>query len=179
LSSQNKIILVGRVAYDPDQKVTTNGSPLLKFCLDVERPSRGAVVTKKSDLINIVAWSPIADNPPAFSKDSLLLVEGRINVRSYDDQEGKRKWVTEVDAREIQVLNAVASSTNLNSQSAEVLDANTDFSPIESLEEKPLDQIDTSSFDFGAEDKKIKDVAVSEPEAQTQEVAEVPEDIPF
>jgi single-strand DNA-binding protein len=100
----NRIILLGRLTDDPDVKVTTEGTPFGRFVLAVDRPDR-AGAAREIDSIPVVAWREHADALRSFKKEDVVLVEGRISVRSFD-KDGTRKWVTEVDARSIRRLNA-------------------------------------------------------------------------
>ncbi len=102
MASMNRIILLGRLADNPDVKVSTEGTPFGRFVLLVDRPDRAA---KEMDPIPVVAWRENAEALQSFKKDDVALVEGRISVRSFD-KDGVRKWVTEVDARSIRRLNA-------------------------------------------------------------------------
>jgi single-strand DNA-binding protein len=168
LSSLNKIILIGTVTYEPDRRVTTNGSPILKFTLKVDRPNRNEATGPSGfDLIHIIAWSPLADTVKKFNKNSLVLVEGRINNRSFETNEGKRKWVTEIDAKNIRVI-----SNSSENNDADTLGQNT-ASVSNSLEEKPLDQFDVNNFDFGG------DITNNDTKDQINSPEEVDETIPF
>lgn len=100
MASLNRIVLVGRLTADPERRTTADGSALTKFRLMVNRPFAGPAAENGVDLIDIIAWKKIEESGgQELKKDQLVLVEGRIQVRSYDDQSGQRKWVTEVVAR--------------------------------------------------------------------------------
>ncbi|MFH1576310.1 MAG: single-stranded DNA-binding protein [Candidatus Margulisiibacteriota bacterium] len=99
MANLNRIILVGRLVTDPEQRSTMDGLPMAKFRLAVNRPQNG------TDFIDIVAWRQVAETCAAnLKKDSLALVEGRIQIRSFEDQAGQRRWVTEVVARNVTPL---------------------------------------------------------------------------
>ncbi|MFH1684366.1 MAG: single-stranded DNA-binding protein [Candidatus Margulisiibacteriota bacterium] len=99
MANLNRIILVGRLTSDPETRSTMEGLPMAKFRLAVDRPQNGA------DLIDIVAWRRVAEvSGEHLKKGSLALVEGRIQIRSFEDQSGQRRWVTEVVAKNVTML---------------------------------------------------------------------------
>jgi len=105
LANLNRIILVGRLVADPEVRSTVNGLPVAKFRLAVNRPGGAG-----TDVIDVVAWRKLAESCSDFCrKGQLLLVEGSIQVRSFDDQTGQRRWVTEVVARELRMLEKAAA----------------------------------------------------------------------
>jgi len=69
---------------------------MAKFTLAVNRPFGG------TDFIDVVAWRQDAEACKNFKKDQMVLVEGRIQIRSFEDQAGQRRWATEVVARVVQ-----------------------------------------------------------------------------
>ena len=98
MANQNKIILVGRLTADPESRVTGADLPVTKFRLAVNRPF--GTGENGVDFIDIVSWSKLAEDCAAqLKKGVLTLVEGRIQNRSFEDQTGQRRWVTEVVAR--------------------------------------------------------------------------------
>jgi single-strand DNA-binding protein len=98
VANLNRIILVGRLTSDPETRSTMDGLSMAKFKLAVERPMGG------SDFIDIVAWGKAAEIGNNLKKGKLVLVEGRVQIRSFDDQLGQRRWATEVVVRTIQAL---------------------------------------------------------------------------
>lgn len=103
MASLNRIILVGRLTNDPDARATLDGLPLTKFQLAVERRSglEGSFQAG-TDLMDIVAWRKLAEAAGTkLKKGELVLVEGRIQIRSFEDQTGQRRWATEIVARTI------------------------------------------------------------------------------
>jgi len=103
VASLNRIILIGTLTKDPESRSSIDGTPMTKFNLAVNRflGSKQSAV----DFIDIVAWQRLAEISAQYlKKGSLVLIEGRIQVRSYEDQSGKRKWVTEVVANDLQMM---------------------------------------------------------------------------
>jgi len=136
LSSLNKIILIGTLFNDPDIRVTTGGESMAKVTMQVDRPERTDGLPTQHDLIWIVAWRQTADQLRTAKKGDMVLVEGRIVSRSYDDADGQKKYVTEVEAREMKTLapnsvamqSAVSSSGFENKTEAAVNEGDFDFS---------------------------------------------------
>ena len=101
----NRAILVGRLTKDPELRYTPNGVAVANFTVAVNRPFRNQQGEQEADFINCVAWRKQAENLANYMhKGSLIGVDGRIQTRSYENQEGRRVWVTEVLAESIQFL---------------------------------------------------------------------------
>jgi single-strand DNA-binding protein len=99
LANLNRIILIGRLTADPEKREALDGMAMVKFRLAVSRPQSG------TDFIDIVAWRQAAELAgTTLKKGALALVDGRIQNRSFEDQSGKRRWATEVIAREVLAL---------------------------------------------------------------------------
>lgn len=101
----NRVVLVGRLTKDPDLRYTPAGVPVATFTLAVNRPFSNGQGEREADFINIVVWRKPAENCAKFlKKGSLAGVDGRIQTRNYDGQDGKRVYVTEVVAESVQFL---------------------------------------------------------------------------
>jgi single-strand DNA-binding protein len=99
LANLNRIILIGRLTADPEARNTMDGLPMAKFRLAVDRVPNG------TDFIDIVVWRELADfTANSLKKGALVLVDGRIQNRSFEDQAGQRRYVTEVVAKVVQML---------------------------------------------------------------------------
>jgi len=99
VANLNRIILVGRLTADPETRNTMDGLPMAKFRLAVDRIQNG------TDFIDVIAWRRLAEVcGELLKKGSLVLIEGRIQNRSFEDQSGQRRWVTEVVARNMQLM---------------------------------------------------------------------------
>jgi single-strand DNA-binding protein len=105
LANLNRIILVGRLTADPEGRSTADGTAVTKFRLAVDRPVSGVKREDNIDLIDVVTWQRLAEVCAQYlKKGRLVLVEGRIQNRSFEDQAGQRRWVTEVVARNMTML---------------------------------------------------------------------------
>lgn len=97
----NKAILVGRLTKDPELRSTATGVSVLNFTVAVTRNYARQGEERQSDFINCVAFRNTADFISRyFAKGNLISIDGTIQTRTWDDQEGKRHWVTEVMVNE-------------------------------------------------------------------------------
>lgn len=103
----NKTILIGRLTKDPELRYTPSGVAVATFTLAVNRPFTNQNGEREADFIPIVVWRKQAENCAKYiGKGSLVAVEGRIQVRSYNNQEGQRRWITEVIAENVRFLDS-------------------------------------------------------------------------
>lgn len=102
----NKAILIGRLTKDPELRYTpANGVAVATFTLAVDRPFANQQGEREADFIPVVVWRKQAENCANYlNKGSLVAVEGRIQVRNYEDREGQRRWVTEIVGDRVQFL---------------------------------------------------------------------------
>ncbi|WP_414054633.1 single-stranded DNA-binding protein [Macrococcus equi] len=101
----NRVVLVGRLTKDPEYRVTPSGVSVATFTLAVNRTFTNAQGERQADFINCVVFRKQAENVNNFlSKGSLAGVDGRLQSRSYDNQEGRRVYVTEVVCDSVQFL---------------------------------------------------------------------------
>lgn len=111
----NQVGLVGRLVKDPELRYTSNGTATCSFTLAVDDPfSKGE---KKADFISIVTWKQSAEACANYlRKGRLCSVEGRISTRNYDNNEGKRVYVTEVIASNVRFLEKAEGQQQPNKQ---------------------------------------------------------------
>lgn len=101
----NKIILIGRLTRDPELRYTTNGTAVAKMTLAVDRPQFNREREKETDFIDVVVWQKQAETcANNLGKGRLVAVEGRLQIRSYDDNQGVRRKAAEVVADSIKFL---------------------------------------------------------------------------
>lgn len=101
----NKTLLIGRLTKEPEVRYTPSQKVATSFTLAVNRDYKNADGTRDADFIPIIAWGKIAEMcGNNLTKGTRILVEGRIQVRSYDDKDGSRRWMTEVIAENIRFL---------------------------------------------------------------------------
>ena len=100
----NRVILVGRLTRDPELRKTQSGASVVSYTIAVNRRVQ-TPGQPDADFINCVAWNKTADLMAQYlHKGSLIGVEGRIQTRSYDNQQGQRVYVTEVITDSVQFL---------------------------------------------------------------------------
>lgn len=102
----NRVILVGRLTKDPELRYTQSGKGVASFTVAVNRPFK-TNGEQEADFINGVVWGKPAENLANYmKKGSQIGVDGRIQTRSYDNNEGKRVYVTEVVADSVSFLDS-------------------------------------------------------------------------
>ncbi len=109
----NKIVLMGRLTKDPEVRYTQSGKVVCQFTIAVDRPFSGEDGKKEADFIPIIIWgkpAEIAGN--GLSKGHRVLVEGRLQIRSYDDSKGVKRWVSEVIANSFEFIERKTDGNN-------------------------------------------------------------------
>ena len=113
----NNVTLVGRLTKDPDLKYTSTGTANATFTLAVNRSYKGKNDEQQTDFINCVVWRKTAESLANYtSKGSLVGIEGRIQTRSYDNQQGQRVYVTEVVAEVVSFLDTKNSQKTTDTE---------------------------------------------------------------
>lgn len=98
----NKIILMGRLARDPELRRTQSGKPVTSFTLAVDRDFKGQNGEKETDWIDVVAWNGTAEMVSKyFSKGRVAVVCGRLQIRDWQDKEGNKRRSAEVIAENV------------------------------------------------------------------------------
>lgn len=93
----NNIVLVGRTTKNIELKQNKNGTPYVQFTLAVNRPYKDEQGGQQADFINCVAWNKTAETLSNYvSKGTMIGVEGRLQVRSYENEAGVRQYISEV-----------------------------------------------------------------------------------
>lgn len=113
----NRVVLVGRLTKDPDLRYTPSGAAVARFTLAVNRTFTNGQGEKETDFINCTAWRKLAENTANFlSKGSLAGIEGRIQTGSYESQDGKRVYTTEVNVDSVQFLEPKKTNQNQSNE---------------------------------------------------------------
>jgi single-strand DNA-binding protein len=101
----NRIVLIGRLTKDPELRYTPSGVAVAQFTLAVDRSFKTKDGQRETDFITIVVYRQQAENCAQYlSKGKLAAVDGRLQIRTYDDNSGQRRWVTEVVADTVRFL---------------------------------------------------------------------------
>lgn len=128
----NRIVLIGRLTADPELRQTPNGVSVTTFTLAVDRSFTKQNGEKETDFIRIVTWRGLAENCANYlKKGRLAAVDGRLQIRSYENKEGRRMTIAEVVADNVRFLESKGkhhSQPNLNDQE-ETIDISDDELP--------------------------------------------------
>jgi len=109
----NNVSIVGRITKDPELRTIANGNVTTNITVAVNRRFTNANGEREADFIPCVVWNKQAENVCKYcSKGSLVGVTGRIQTRSYDGQDGKKVYVTEVVADNVNFLGSKNQNTN-------------------------------------------------------------------
>jgi len=107
----NRIILIGRLTRDPELRYVPSGQPVASFTLAVDRPFVNQQGERATDFIDIVAWRRLAEQVTQhLNKGRLVAVEGRLQIRSYETQDGQKRKVAEVVADAVRFLDRKAGA---------------------------------------------------------------------
>lgn len=109
----NKVILVGNLTKDPELTTTTNGVEVCRFTIAIQRKFKNSAGEYDADFINCVAWRKTAEFVHQyFSKGKKIGVVGNIQTRSYEAQDGTRRYVTEVVVDEVEFVERKGDSND-------------------------------------------------------------------
>ncbi len=122
MANLNRIILIGELVNNPDLRSSMDGAAIAKFNLSVTRPGAGG-----SDFIDVVSFRNQAEASQQLKQGDMVLVEGRIQIRSFENQSGERNWVTEVVASNLQPFRPKAKTVASNEEVEELGDDNLPF----------------------------------------------------
>lgn len=145
--SINKVILVGNVGRDPEIKYFDNDNVKANFPMATSErgftAANGTQVPERTEWHNIVCWRGLAQIVEKFvKKGTQVYIEGKIRSRSYDDQNGIKRYITEVYADNMELLGRRGGTSNND---------NNNYAASKSTEDK-IDSVDTDSADSGADD---------------------------
>nr|DAK47172.1 MAG TPA: Single strand binding protein [Caudoviricetes sp.] len=125
----NSTCLVGRLTKDVDLRYTPSNVAVATFTLAVNRTFKNENGEREADFINCVMWRQQAENLANWTKKGALIgITGRIQTRSYDNQQGQRVYVTEVVAEQFQLLESRNSQGQQGQQSPQTQNQAPDFS---------------------------------------------------
>lgn len=117
----NRIQLIGRLTRDPELRYVGNGHPMTQFTLAVDRDFKNAAGDREADFINCVTWRKLAEQVGQYcAKGRLVAVEGRLQVRTYDGQDGSRRKVMEVVGDRVWFLDSPRSDAEHPGEAGEI-----------------------------------------------------------
>ena len=109
----NKVFLIGRLTRDPELRYTGNNTAVASFTIAVNRTYTNQAGEREADFIPVVVWRRQAESVKNYlSQGSQVAVEGRLQVRNYDDQNGQRRYVTEVIADSVEFIGSRRDNNN-------------------------------------------------------------------
>jgi len=115
----NTVILIGRLTRDPELRYTGGGTPVASFSLAVDRPFTNQQGERETDFIDIVCWRQLAEQVSQhLTKGRLVAVEGRLQIRSFETQDGQRRKVAEVVATTVRFLDRPRTGTPAETERA-------------------------------------------------------------
>ena len=113
----NKVILIGRLARDPEMRTTMSGMNVTKFTIAVTRTYQEQNGEKGADFINCIAWGKRAENIAKYCvKGSQVAIEGRIQTGSYDAQDGSKRYTTDIMCANVTFLSSKKDSAEYSAE---------------------------------------------------------------
>ena len=101
----NHIVVIGRTTKDPELRTTQNGTAVTTFTVAVDRGFANAKGEKETDFIPVVVWRGLAETCGRYlTKGKLVAVEGRLQIRTYEANDGSNRTVAEIVADNVQFL---------------------------------------------------------------------------
>jgi len=139
----NKVVLIGRLTRDPELRFTAGtGTAVSTFTLAVDRSFKSKDGQREADFINIVVWNKLAEVVANnLTKGRLVAVSGRIQTRTYEGNDGQKRYVTEVVAEDVQFLDrkdAGSPSKSYPDDSTEPAGDEGDFFPLDGDNDIPF-----------------------------------------
>ena len=101
----NRIVIIGRLTRDPEMRQTPSGTAVCTFTLAVDRSFKSANGERETDFIPVVAWRQLGENCAQYlAKGKLAAVDGRLQLRRYEDKDGSKRTAAEVIADNVRFL---------------------------------------------------------------------------
>lgn len=124
----NKVILMGRLTRDPEMRHTNSGTPVTSFSVAI---NNGYGEKQRTDFVNCLAWNKTAEFVSKhFTKGKMIVIaDGRISTRSWETQDGKRAYATEVVAQEVNF--GESKSSQQTATQPPMQDDDDDFTPLD------------------------------------------------
>lgn len=113
----NKVILIGNLTRDPELATTSTGAQVCKFAIAVARKYKNQDGETETDFFNCIAWRTLAENIAKFTKKgSKVSIVGSVQNRSYEAQDGTKRYVTEIMVDEAEFISSPKSAENAGNQ---------------------------------------------------------------
>ena len=147
----NKAVIIGRLVRDPETKSTPSGSTVANFSVATSRVwnDQSGTRQEKTDFHNIVAWGRLAEIIQQYmTKGSLIMVEGRIETRNYEGQDGVKRYRTEIIANNIQMGPRGTANTSSPRSANEPTPPSASSTPSKKEEEIPTIDVNIDDVPF-------------------------------
>ncbi|MEE0776898.1 MAG: single-stranded DNA-binding protein [Bacillota bacterium] len=119
----NRIVIIGRLTRDPELRSTANGTPVCTFTLAVDRAFKSANGERETDFIPVVVWRQLAETCGRYlAKGKMAAVDGRLQIRTYQAQDGSKRTAAEVVAENVRFLSPKDNSSSSYGSSGYVPD---------------------------------------------------------
>ena len=126
----NKVILIGNIASEIESRTTQSGIQNATFRIAVQRKFKNASGEREADFLPVVCWRQTAEFCTRYlAKGRKVAVEGSVQTRSYDAQDGSKRYVTEIIAESVEAMDKAQANAQTGAQSTE--NANDGFTPYE------------------------------------------------
>ena len=126
----NKVILIGNLTADPESRTTGSGVPQCTLRLAVQRRFANPSGVRESDFFNVICWRQTAEFCQKYLlKGRKVAVEGSLQTRSYDAQDGSKRYVTEVIADNVEFCDRAPEQAQLPAQQGKFTEVDDDELP--------------------------------------------------
>ena len=120
----NNVVLIGRLARDPEMRYTPQGKPVGGFTLAVDRPFTNQQGEREADFLDVVVWGKLAETcANHLSKGRLVAVSGRIQTRTWTAKDGSKRKAVEVVAEQVRFLDRPATNAEAAEEAVEDAEA--------------------------------------------------------
>ena len=135
----NQITIMGRMVKDPELRHTNSGLAVASFTLAVDRDFKNDSGEKETDFIDCVAWRGTAEFVDKyFSKGSMAVVSGRLQIRSYTDKDGNKRKAAEIVANNVYFADSKKTAQNVTGGTTDAFTGGSDIVPIEDNDDLPF-----------------------------------------
>lgn len=135
----NQITIMGRMVKDPELRHTNSGLAVASFTLAVDRDFKNDSGEKETDFIDCVAWRSTAEFVDKyFSKGSMAVVSGRLQIRSYNASDGSKRKAAEIVAANIYFADSKKTAQNATSGTTDAFTSGSDIVPIDDNDDLPF-----------------------------------------
>lgn len=149
----NRVILIGRLTADPELRYTQSGTAVASFTLAVDRSRPNAAGDRETDFIRVIAWQKLAELCGQYlSKGRLAAVDGRLQIRSYENRDGQKVRVAEIISDTVRFLDRGDAKLGTSSKPSSPSGKQSDTKPSTRFEDDPFADDDESDQSYSQDD---------------------------